>query len=45
MEATNAIALDMTRASPFKDTISKGMITGSGLLNKQSFSTIKKVTN
>ena len=28
--------MDNTRASPFRDTISKGMITGIGLLNKES---------
>jgi hypothetical protein len=33
MDGTNGLAFDMTRASPFKDTISKGMITGIGLLN------------
>jgi hypothetical protein len=40
--ANNAITLDYSKSSPFKDTISKGMITGVGLLNKQSLSKIKK---
>jgi hypothetical protein len=41
--AINQLTLEATRSSPFKDTISKGMITGVGMLNKQSLSKIKKI--
>lgn len=41
----NATNMEAARSSPFKETISKGMITGVGFLNKQSLSSIKKVPN
>ena len=41
MDATG-LASDYGRSSPFRDTVTKGMITGVGLLNKTSFNQIKK---
>jgi len=40
--ASNGMTLDATRSSPFRDTITKGMITGAGLLNHQTISKMKK---